>query len=256
LVRDAAFNRVRPPKFKSDHQMDPFCTHVPSPMSGKRCLDSRRVWPLLVAMLICLPGCSLVIMGGKMIFGDMKQDSQFHQATHVDLSKAKCKVLVLCSANESIRADYAAVEFDILEGLIHRLKAHEITKIVSPNAVAGWIDEHGGRFDDLQPIADHFQAEYVIHIELSKFTCQEEASPNLLRGQAEGRVHAYKLDGTGSEKRLVEVMSSDFNSTYPQGNPISIDKKSAKNFQQEYVDRVALQLSLIFYDHPRSEEMK
>jgi hypothetical protein len=210
----------------------------------------------LVATLLCLSGCSLVVMGGKMLLGDMKQDSQFHQATHIDLAKTDSKVLVLCSSNESIRADYAAVEFDILEGLIHRLKAHGITKIVSPNAIAGWIDEHGGRFDDLQPIADKFKAEYVIYIEISKFTCQEENSPNLLRGQAEGRVKAYKLDGTGSEKRLVEVMSSDFNSKHPQGNPISIDKKSAKNFQQEFVDKVSLQLSLIFYDHPRSEEMQ
>ena len=90
---------------------------------------------------------------------------------------------------------------------------------------------------------------------IAKFTVLEDNSPNLLRGQAEGRVHAYKNDGTGSEKRLIEVMGSDFNAKYPEGNPISVDKKSAKNFQQEFVDRVAMQLSLIFYDHPRSEEM-
>jgi hypothetical protein len=221
---------------------------------GIRLIDGARAWPWLAATLLCLSGCSLVVMGGKMLLGDLKQDSQFHQSTHVDLAKANCKVLILCSANETIRSDYAGVEFDILEGLIHRLKAHEITKIVSPNAVAGWIDEHGDRFDNLKPIAEHFDAEYVIHIDLSKFTCLEDNSPNLLRGQAEGRVHAYKMDGTGSEKRLLDVMSSDFNARYPQGNPISVDKKSAKNFQQEFVDRVSMQLSLIFYDHPRSEE--
>ncbi|HXY36693.1 MAG TPA: hypothetical protein VEI07_20830 [Planctomycetaceae bacterium] len=235
--------------------MDPFPQSERFPLSGARLLASLA-WPVLAAMLLSQSGCSLVVMTGRMLLGDLKQPSQFHDATHVDLAKADCKVLVLCSANETIRADYAAVEFDVLEGLIHRLKAHEIRKVVSPNAVAGWIDEHGGRFDDLQPIAEHFKAEYVIHIELTKFTCQEENSPNLLRGQAEGRVHAYKFDGTDSERRLVEVMTSDFNSKYPQGNPISVDKKSAKNFQQEFIDRVAMQLSLIFYDHPRSEEMQ
>jgi hypothetical protein len=223
-------------------------------LSGARLSYALPSWTWLVVLLICLPGCSLFVMGGKMLLGDMKQPSQFHQATQSDLAKLDAKVLVLCSANESIRADYAAVEFDILEGLIHRLKAHGIKKIVSPNAVAGWIDEHGGRFDDLQPIAEKFKAEYVLFIDLTKFTTQEENSPNMLRGQAEGRVHAYKLDGKGDEKRLIEVMSSDFNSKYPQGNPISIDKKSAKNFQQEFVDHVNMQLSLIFYDHPRSEE--
>jgi hypothetical protein len=205
-------------------------------------------------MLLSLSGCSLVVMTGKMLLGDLKQNSQFHDATHVDLAKANAKVLVLCSGNETIRSDYAAVEFDILEGLTHRLKAQGIKKIVSPNAIAGWIDEHGGHFEDLQPIAEHFEAEYVIYIELSKFTCQEENSPNLLRGHCEGPVRAYKVEGTGSEKRLLAVMNSDFNVNYPSGNPISIDKKSAKNFQQEFVDRVSMQLSLIFYDHPRSEE--
>ncbi len=237
-----------------------------TPRSGARLFDTlafeslrqSRGWklsPWLLVLLICLPGCSLFVMGGKMLLGDMKQDSQFHQATHFDLAKADARVLVLCSASETIRAEYAAVEFDILEGLIHRLKSHGIKKIVSPNAVAGWIDEHGGRFDDLQPIADKFKAEYVLFVDLSKFSVLEDNSPNLLRGQAEGRVHAYKNDGTGSEKRLIEVMGSDFNSKYPEGNPISVDKKSAKNFQQEFIDRVAGQLSLIFYDHPRSEEM-
>jgi hypothetical protein len=219
-------------------------------------VSASRTWPWLAVMFVSLSGCSLVVMTGKMLFGDLKQNSQFHDATHVDLAKTDAKVLVICSSNETIRADYSAEEFDVLEGLIHRLKAHEITNIVSPNAVAGWIDEHGGRFDDLEPIANHFKAEYVIHIELTKFNCQEENSPNMLRGQAEGRVHAYKFDGKGAEKRLVEVMNSDFNSKYPQGNPVSIDKKSAKNFQQEFTDRVCLQLSLIFYDHSRSEEMQ
>jgi hypothetical protein len=224
-------------------------------LGGARRRFTFPFWAWFVVLLVCLPGCSLFVMGGKMLLGDLKQPSQFHQATHFDLAKADAKVLVLVSANESIRADNAAVEFDILEGLIHLLKSHGIKKIVSPNAVAGWIDEHGGRFDDLEPIAENFKAEYVLFIDLTKFTVQEENSPNMLRGQAEGRVHAYKLDGKGEDKRLIEVMSSDFNSKYPQGNPISIDKKSAKNFQQEFVDRVNMQLSLIFYDHPRSEEM-
>ena len=106
-----------------------FASFRPSP--------SWRLWPWLVVFFLCLPGCSLFVMGGKMLLGDMKQSSQFHQATHFDLAKSDAKVLVLCTASESIRAEYAAVEFDVLEGLIHRLKSHGIKKIVSPNAVAG-----------------------------------------------------------------------------------------------------------------------
>ena len=195
-------------------------------------------------------------MAGKMVLGDLKVQSQFKQATHTDLAKLNRKVLVLCSTSDTIRSGYPSVDFDILEGVIHRLKVHGIRKVVNSDAVAGWLDDHGGRCDDLQALAEKFHAEYVIYIDVSRFTCIEENSPNLLRGQSEGHVRAYHLDGDDSARRLLEVMNSDFVSTYPSGNPISVDKKSATNFQREYLDRICLQLAQIFYDHTRSEEMQ
>src|SRR5205807_1998555 len=136
--------------------------------------------------------------------------SQFKQATKTDLVKTHKKVLVLCSAADSIRTGFPSVEFDILDGVTRRLKVNGVT-VVSPNAVAGWLDDHGGHFDDLQELAEHFHAEYVIHVDILKFDCNEENSPNLLRGRSEGRVRAYQLaEGKGSDKQLLEVMNSDF----------------------------------------------
>ena len=59
----------------------------PFRLGGARLLDSFPSWAWLVVLLICLPGCSLFVMGGKMLLGDMKQPSQFHQATQFDLAK-------------------------------------------------------------------------------------------------------------------------------------------------------------------------
>ncbi len=101
--------------------------------------------------------------------------------------------------------------------MIHRLKVHGVQKVVNSDSVAAWLDDHGGRCDNLQELADKFHAEYVIHIEVMRFTCLEENSPNLLRGQSEGHVRAYHLDGEGSSKKLLEIMNSDFVSTYPAG---------------------------------------
>jgi|SRR5580704_430433 hypothetical protein len=212
--------------------------------------------PLALALMISVPGCSLAVMAGKVLLGDVKVQSQFRQATKTDLAKLNRKVLVLCSASDTIRAAYASVDYDVLDGVIHRLKVHGIHKIVSPDAVSGWLDDHGGRCDDLQEMAEYFHAEYVIHIEVSRFTCIEENSPNLLRGQSEGHVRAYHMDDGAPAKKLLEVMNSDFVSTYPAGNPISADKKSATNFQREYIERICLQLAQIFYDHAMSEEMQ
>jgi hypothetical protein len=227
------------------------------PITVARCALNRPVpLPLALAVMLFVPGCSLAVMAGKVLLGDIKVQSQFRQATHTDLAKLNRKVLVLCSASDSIHASYPSVDPDITEGVIHRLKTHGIHKIVSPDAVSGWLDDHGGRCDNLQELAEHFHAEYVIHIEVSRFTCLEENSPNLLRGQSEGHVRAYHLDDGAPAKKLLEIMNSDFNSTYPSGNPISADKKSATNFQREYIERICLQLAQIFYDHTSSEEMQ
>ncbi len=209
-----------------------------------------------LSALLFVQGCSLAVMGGKMLFGDPVVRSQFRKATHTDLVKLNARVVLLCSGSDVVRSSYPSAEYDVLEGVTHRLKANGIKKIVSPDLVATWIDDHGGRIDDLQEMAEHFKAEYVIHIELTKFTCIEENSPNLLRGQSEGRVHAYQLDERSAPKRLLEIMNSDFVSTYPPGNPVSIDKKSAKNFEQEYIERISLQLAQIFYDHSVGDEMQ
>jgi hypothetical protein len=212
--------------------------------------------PLTLCLLLCLPGCSLAVMAGKMFLGDVKVQSQFRQATHEDLAKLNRKVLVLCTAPDTIRSAYPSVDTDVLDGVIHRLKVHGVQKVVNSDSVAAWLEDHGGRCDNLQELADQFHAEYVIHIEIMRFNCLEENSPTLLRGQSEGHVRAYHLDGDGASKKLLEIMNSDFVSTYPAGNPISIDKKSEANFQREYIDRICLQLAQIFYDHPRAEKMQ
>lgn len=206
--------------------------------------------------LVLVSGCSLAVMTGKVLMGDPKAKCQFRKATHTDLAKADKVTIVMCTASDSVRMVYPSAEFDILEGVTHRLKVHGVKKIVSPDEVAGWIDDHGSRIEDLRELADAFHAEYVIHIDVTKFTCHEEKSPNLLHGMSEGRVHAYQLKEVGSEKRLLEIMNTDFSSIYPQGNPVPIEKKSVTSFQQEYVERVTLQLSQIFYDHPVSEEIQ
>jgi hypothetical protein len=214
------------------------------------------LWTMLPGLVLLFSGCSLFVMAGKMILGDPSVKSQFRQQTKTDLAKLDRRVLILCTASDSVRSKYPSVEFDVLEGVTHRLKVHGIKKVVSPDSVAGWLDDHGGEVDDMKALAEHFRADYIVLIELTRFTTREEKSPSLLRGQSEGRVHVYQYHDEPSGKRLLEIMGSDFTSTFPEGNPISIDKKSADSFQLEYIERVTLQLAQIFYDHPRSEEVQ
>lgn len=214
----------------------------------------------LAAMLcVCMltatqSGCSLFVMAGKMLFGDPKIACSFKKATKTDLEKEGHRVLIVCSSPDSIKGEFPSVDIDLLDGVTRRLKVRGI-KVVDPDNVASWLDDHGGSWDDLGEMAEHFKADFVVHMDISKFTCMEDNSPSLLRGQAEGRVHTYKITDGASGKQSSEVMDQEFTSTHPTGYPVSIEKKSAKVFHQEYIDRVCTQLAQLFYDHPMSEEI-
>lgn len=227
---------------------------------NRRKYRTLRPGPIRAALVgACLlaasqSGCSLFVMAGKMIFGDPVVASSFTRATKTNLAKEGKRILVVCTAPDSIQSEFPSVNIDVLDGVTRRLKVRNI-KVVNSDEVATWLDDHGGRWDDITELAEHFKADFVVHIDFSKFTCREDNSPSLLRGQSEGRVHVYKVSDGPSGKQTSEVMDQEFTSVHPTGYPVAVEKKSAKVFNQEYLDRVCTQLAQMFYDHPMSEEI-
>jgi len=224
-----------------------------------RTLRGRRA-PLLALLAACgiaaaLPGCSLFVMAGKMFFGDPKVSSVFKQSTRTDLAKEGKRILIVCSSPDAVKSEFPSLDVELLDGVTRRLKVRGV-EVVDPDDVATWLDDHGGRWGDLTDLAEKFHADYVVHVDVARFTCREDNSPALLRGQAEGRVHAYRISDGPSGKQSSEVMDHEFVSVYPAGYPVSIEKKSARLFTQEYVDRVCTKLAQMFYDHPLSEEIE
>ena len=229
------------------------------PVAHSRWCDRRatRSFALLAACIVAcaLPGCSLFVMAGKMVFGDPQAPSAFKQSTRIDLAKEGHRILIVCSTPDAVKTHFPSVDFDLLEGVTRRLKVRGV-KVVDPDQVASWLDDHGGRWNDVAELAEKFHTDFVVHLDISKFTCQEDNSPTLLRGQSEGRVHVYRVADGPSGKLVSEVMDHEFTSTYPAGYPVSVEKKSSRLFTQEYLDRVCTKLAQIFYDHPLSEEIE
>ncbi len=225
--------------------------------SHRDCRKGAQLRILLATSLfiIFLPGCSLFIMAGKAILGDPQTTSTFELSTRVNLVKEGHQVLVVCSTPDAIKSEFPSINFDVLDGVTRRLKVHRI-KVVDPDKISTWLDDHGGRWNDISELGEDFHADYIIHMDLAKFTCKEDNSPTLLRGQTEGRVHVYRVSDGPTGKLLSEVMDHEFTMAYPQGYPVSIEKKSSRLFTQEYTDRVCTKLAQLFYDHPVSEEIE
>ncbi|QDU81705.1 hypothetical protein Pla110_34500 [Polystyrenella longa] len=199
-----------------------------------------------------LSGCSLFVMGGKMLFGDPELTCSFTSQSAVNLKKTDEKVIVICSTPDSISSDYPSLNIDMLDGISRRLKRENIT-IVNPNDVARWFDDNLGVIDDPTMLALEFDAKYVITVDIDEFSYLEENSANLLRGRSTGMIRAYEMREFSGSSRAVEVYHRELVSKYPDIYPVQSDRISEKTFRKQYLDRVSEQIAQQFYNHKASE---
>lgn len=218
------------------------------PLIPRRQFLNWMAFGLGCAALAVIPGCSLGVMFGRMLKGDPLVPSEFHQMTRRDLTKGDQKVLVICSAPESVDSEYSTLAYDLIDGVTRRMKLHGVD-VVNPDLVATWLDENGGPGNDLAELASEFDCDYIVSIEVQSFSFREPNSPKLLRGQATGYVRAYEVTEIGGNRRVNNVYGAEFNSIYPRHQPVSEQGRSTQIFQKEYMDRFCDMLGEKFYDH-------
>jgi hypothetical protein len=199
-------------------------------------------------MAMSLPGCSLGVMFGKMVMGEPLIPAEFRKMTQTDLTKGKHTVLVVCTAPDSVDSENSTLAYDLIDGVTRRMKLHGI-KVVNPDLIASWIDENGGIGSDPTELANEFDTDYIVFIDVQSFSFREPNSPKLLRGQASGFVRAFEVTEIGGNRRINNVYSSEFTSTYPKHQPVSEQGRSSLIFQKEYMDRFSDVLAEKFYDH-------
>ena len=211
------------------------------------------VWQLAFCLFVCSQsGCSLFVMAGKMIWGDPMIPSAFRQRTGVNLAKEQKELLVLCSTPASIKLDKPALEIDLTDRVIRRLKRNGIN-VVAADRVSRWIDDNGGRWDDVSEIAAEFDTDYIAHIELTRMSFRVDSSPQLQRGRAEGNVSVYEVREIGDSKEPIRVFVNEFQTEHPGLHPISVDEVSPDVFEQRFVKHLSTELSHHFNDHRLSD---
>jgi hypothetical protein len=168
------------------------------------------------------------------------------------LTRGENLVVVVCSTPEAIRGDFPSLSADLLDGVTRRLKRENV-KVVSPDAVATWLDDNGGRWSDPSEIAEQFDADFIIHIELEQFAYHQENSPLLLRGRATGKATAWAVHTAEGTKLATNVFEREYTSEYPQHHPVSVEQISDHVFRKRYLDRVCGELARMFYDYRYSD---
>lgn len=221
------------------------------PQFGMTRRESLRRIGLLASgvYMISTVGCSQILLSaGKILFGDPKIPAEFTTLTKQNLANGTKTVLVVCSTPESVESDLSTLKIDIIDGVTRRLKLHGV-RIINPDKVADWIDEHGGVNSDPQELAQDFETDYIAWIDVQSFDLREPNSPKLLRGHTTGYIRVFKVEEDNSQRRALRVYQTEFSMTYPQHQPIAEQGRSAIVFHKEYLARLCDLLSERFYDH-------
>jgi hypothetical protein len=216
----------------------------------------RRLCGGAAALCLCLclqSGCiNSLVMASKVLLGDPLQKSAFEQATSVSLKKSGKRILIYCSCPAFVQAGYDSLTGDIEEELTRRMKRHELI-VLSGDRAAKVLDRLGGKFDPQTLAREIDDVDYIMHIEMEKFSYLEDSSPNLYRGNATGRIIGYEVRDKGSNRTALQVFDQRFQATYPTTYPISVDQQPKNVFIRRFIDRVADSLGASFYDVNRSE---
>ncbi len=113
--------------------------------------------------------------------------------------------------------------------------------IVSPKEVDNWVDEQD--WENFKDLGRAVKATRVVYIELDDFDLYKGTT--LYQGSAEVNVSVYDMDEKGKliwDRRLGQVL-------FPRNSAIPAADKPVQQFERQFVDVIAIQISEYFYKH-------
>jgi len=222
-------------------------------------LTSMTYLRLLLGLVLCggllfsQAGCiNTMVMVSKVLLGDPIQLSGFEQATGISLAKEEKQVLIRVSAPAFVSEVHNTLTSDVEEELSRRMKLHKI-KVMHPDTAAKVLDRLGGTFDPQVLAREVPDCDYIMHIQLERFSYKEESSPNFYRGNATGRITGFEVRREESGNHAVQVFDQQFRSNYPTTYPVAVDSTPKNVFIRRFIDRLADNLGTAFYTVNRSE---
>jgi hypothetical protein len=218
-------------------------------------------WLVLLLLIVGAGvGCNLLSLPFFLLGPEDKQPPLLKGLT-TDKKDHDINVVVLTYEGLETRPEFLRADRDLNNLVVKRLrdafKANgEKVKIVTPGKVEEFKNTHPDwKRLDLADIGKHFDADYVIYIEIGSLSLYQPGSGNTLyHGRAEltlNLVDVNKADD-GPESKEVCV-------TYPSdsvGGLVAVDEKTPQAFKAEFYDRVATQVAWHFTSHLTEDDYR
>jgi hypothetical protein len=213
---------------------------------------------LLVVAALCT-GCNIMAMPFFLLPGmEPKHDAQCKLSA--DDKDKEVKVVLLATTGLETRPEFLRVDRELSRLLAHHLQEgfktnKEKVTVVPTSQVEKYKDEHPN-WQALEPheIGAHFDADYVINLEIGSVTLYEPGSSGtLFRGGAEISLDVVDVHKPGEGP----IYKEEYRCQYPKvRGPISVGDSSPAQFRQLFLNYVARELSWRFTAHLVEDDHK
>lgn len=218
--------------------------------------QSKRgiLWSIFLSGLAV--GCN-PIEAAYFLFGPEPRVDPQVQALVSENKNKEIRVVVLVHTQPEVRPELANADRELSRAVVRNLTLahkHYEEKVIelAPAKVDAYKADHPDWYQDLRKVGQHFQADYVIYIEIDKLSIFEEGSGNtLLRGKAEIRTSLVDISKVDADTRYHNDAIS-----YPGESRYAFDSndKTPQQFRQEFLDYVGKKVSFQFVPHPTRDE--
>jgi hypothetical protein len=223
----------------------------------------RRSWRrlrlagLLVVAAALAAGCNLSALPYFLSGAEAKQPPILMKLASDD-KKKEVKVAIFVYSGVSDRPEFMCLERELSGALTRYLKDgckanEEKVDIIPPGKVQDYKNTHPDwHAESLQELGKHFEADYVIYIEVMSMSLYEQGSAKqLYRGKAELAVTVVNMKTPDDDP-----IEQPYRCEYPASRPIMADDQNARQFYTSFLNYVAEHIAWYFTAHPTSEDYR
>jgi len=156
--------------------------------------------------------------------------------------------MVIVAGRPEIEWKYPYADLDLALAAAQAVGNHvEGVQLVDPEQVDRFVQQEPDWFSlPISEIAERFEAQAVVYLDLYQFNLAELDSVNLLRGRAGAQLYVYDMQAAKPDKPCYE---SEINVVYPEHVPLAMGDSSQQRVRRETIAQFTQQLAWKFYDH-------
>lgn len=213
----------------------------------------------LIVVAACSTGCNMMALPFFLLPGsDPKHEARCKLEPHDEHKDAR--VVILCASGLETRPEFLRLDQELGRLLYRQLEDgfkqnKERVTVAAISHVEKYKDDHPN-WHSLSPeeIGKHFNADYVIELEINAVSLYEQGSANtLFRGHAEISIDVIDVHKPAEGSVYREEYSID----YPRARgPIPASEASVSQFRQRFMSQVARELAWRFTAHLVEEDFK